>query len=588
GTPIHRYVPELTRMPATAAAARAPSRVLYLCTDSALATDARRAAPAGAHVLALADLTLTEARDEQSLLASFAALAPADVDAVVVLTRATDGRAFLDGAPASYRPTLRALFGAARRYYDAVARGDVAFAAVVVDAVSAAERLVPLSGVVGGFVKSLARELPEGDVRVVHTDAADVRAALDALADEWRRARPASPEEVVYLGGARHAVTLARAPRPSASTAAPLGADSVVLVTGGARGITALLAEGLLERFGCHAVLLGRSRLEDAPSRTLAMTDAELDAYERDFYAEALRADRGLRMAVLRERYARVRAAREVHHVLSRLRARGGSIDYHAVDVTQGADVDHVVAAIAVKHGRLDLVVHGAGIQVSSRLPSKSLALFERIVDTKLAGLGNLCRSLARHLPAARPHVHLVTSAFSVLGNDGQPDYGAANEALNRAASFFADEAGAGVWSSLAWLGWNGVGMTAGSEYSVLGAARGLRGIEPDEGRQIFLDLVTEQPAGGAHVLLTDAEIERFRPRLAVDGPPAGAPTRTSTLDPRAEPWLADHRARSGAVAAGAFLVELLARHALATTPGAREIREIRDVRFLEFLRLPD
>jgi NAD(P)-dependent dehydrogenase (short-subunit alcohol dehydrogenase family) len=109
------------------------------------------------------------------------------------------------------------------------------------------------------------------------------------------------------------------------------------------------------------------------------------------------------------------------------------------------ADVDRAVAAIAAAYGRIDLVVHGAGIQVSSRLPSKSLALFERIVDTKLAGLGNVTRALARHLPAARPRVHLVTSAFSVLGNDGQPDYGAANEALNRVASLFA--ADAGEWS---------------------------------------------------------------------------------------------------------------------------------------------
>ncbi len=399
-------------------------------------------------------------------------------------------------------------------------------------------------------MKSLARELPDGDVRVIHTDGGEVAAALESLAHEWRCAKPASLEEVVYLGGVRHAVELARAsspsPSPSRPAVTPLGADAVALVTGGARGITALLAGGLLERFGCRAVLLGRSRLEDAPPPTLAMTDAELDAYERDFYAESLRADPGLRMGALRERYARIRAAREVHQVLSRLRAQGGRIDYHAVDVTVDADVDRAVAAIAAEHGRIDLVIHGAGIQVSSRLPSKSLSLFERIVDTKLAGLGNVTRALARHLPDARPRVHLVTSAFSVLGNDGQPDYGAANEALDRAASTFA--ADAGEWSSLAWLGWNGVGMTAGSEYSVLGAARGLRGVEPEEGRQIFLDLLTERPAGGAHVLLTDAEIERFHPRLAGGCPEA----RAWTLDPRVDPWLRDHRARAGAVAAGA------------------------------------
>ncbi len=137
GTPIHHYVSTLTRAPATAAAARVPARVLHLCADAALAADVRSAAPRGARVLALADL---DARDEQSLLTSLAALAPEDVDGVVVLARATDARAFLEGTPGSYRPVLRALFGAARRYYDAIARGGVAFAAVVLDAASASAR----------------------------------------------------------------------------------------------------------------------------------------------------------------------------------------------------------------------------------------------------------------------------------------------------------------------------------------------------------------------------------------------------------------------------------------------------------------
>ncbi|WP_437766509.1 SDR family NAD(P)-dependent oxidoreductase [Sorangium sp. So ce764] len=626
GTPIHGFVPEIAPAPATGPAARVPSRVLYVCTDAALAMEVRRAARSDeerARVLALAveeasgtaeggtprDLAAPgaeasggapalDARDEARLGASFAALAPEDVDAVVVLTRATDARAFVDGAPGSYRPALRALFGAARRYYGAIARGEVAFAAVVASAVDLHGRLAPVSGAVGGFVKSLARELPGGDVRVVHTDARDAAAALGALSEEWRHARPAVPEEVVDLGGARHAVQLARASaRPRARAVPQLGAASVVLVTGGARGITAELVEGLLDRFGCRAVLLGRSRLEDAPARALAMTDAAFDAYERDFYAEALRESPGLRMGVLRDRYARLRAAREAHRVLAQLRAGGAGrrvVDYHAVDVTRGEDVDRAVAAVAAAYGRVDLVVHGAGIQVSSRLTSKPLDLFERIVDTKLAGLAHLRRALARHLPDARPHVHLVTSAFSVLGNDGQPDYGAANEAMNRAAAYFAAEAGAGPWSSIAWLGWNGVGMTAGSEYSALGAARGLRGVEPEEGRRIFLDLVAEPPAGAAQVLLTDGEIERFAPRIvAADAADAvvaadGASGSAWTLDPRVDPWLSDHRARSSAVAAGAFLVDLAVRHALATSGGGALVREVRDVRFLEFLRLAD
>ena len=64
---------------------------------------------------------------------------------------------------------------------------------------------------------------------------------------------------------------------------------------------------------------------------------------------------------------------------------------------------------------------------------------------------------------ADRPvHYHLVTSAFSYMGNDGQPDYGAVNESLNRLADVMsvlpnAGEAGRMVVGCLAWMGrhWN-------------------------------------------------------------------------------------------------------------------------------------
>ena len=72
----------------------------------------------------------------------------------------------------------------------------------------------------------------------------------------------------------------------------------------------------------------------------------------------------------------------------------------------------------------VDLVIHGAGIQDSRPFDTKSLHDFRRVVSTKVDGLANLRRACERHFPAAPIHYHLVTSTFSVLGNDGQADYG--------------------------------------------------------------------------------------------------------------------------------------------------------------------
>jgi hypothetical protein len=167
-------------------------------------------------------------------------------------------------------------------------------------------------------------------------------------------------------------------------------------------------------------------------------------------------------------------------------------------------------------------VLHGAGIQVSGRLDRKDPAQFWQIIDTKLGGLRSILRALdAEGCPP--PHVHLATSAFSFFGNDGQEDYGAANEALNRLAEVQAARSAAGgpSWSSMAWLAWDGIGMTRGSEYRTLARQRRMRGLRGPEGAELLARLLGGRPRAGANVLMSDLERDRYgidvvRPRQHV------------------------------------------------------------------------
>src|SRR5439155_15745777 len=143
------------------------------------------------------------------------------------------------------------------------------------------------------------------------------------------------------------------------------------------------------------------------------------------------------------------------------------------------------------------------------------LAEFRRVLDTKVGGLTNLHRACRQHGGDGPLHVHILTSAFSWVGNDGQPDYGAANEALNHIAAIMAAHPDAGTWSSLAWLGWAGIGMTRGSEYAALAHARGLRPVLRTEGQALFAQLLEGSPAAPVNVLLSDGEISFYS--VAVD-----------------------------------------------------------------------
>jgi polyketide synthase family protein len=112
-------------------------------------------------------------------------------------------------------------------------------------------------------------------------------------------------------------------------------------------------------------------------------------------------------------------------------------------------------------------------------------------------------------------HYHLLTSAFSYLGNDGQPDYGAANEALSRIAAVMDDPQRGPHWSAMGWLGWAGIGMTRGSEFAALAASRRLRGVTKEEGRQLFAEMMSGVPMTPINILLADGEMQYYGVALA-------------------------------------------------------------------------
>jgi hypothetical protein len=92
------------------------------------------------------------------------------------------------------QPLLDLLFATTRHFYDRIAAGHTALAALTTTAAS--ERPDPATGLFGGFMKSLARELPNARCRAVHVDAAPSTEVLRHLFDEL--GRPAGPVEVFY------------------------------------------------------------------------------------------------------------------------------------------------------------------------------------------------------------------------------------------------------------------------------------------------------------------------------------------------------------------------------------------------------
>ena len=268
---------------------------------------------------------------------------------------------------------------------------------------------------------------------------------------------------------------------------------------------------------------------------------------------------------------------------------RLGRVEFRIVDITVPQQVDAAIRDVVGRHGSVDLVVHGAGLQISKRLSNRQLSEFQQVVGTKLNGLRNLVAACTRYVGPNVPF-HILTSAFSAMGNDGQPDYGAANEAMSALACV---HAGPGRWTALGWLGWAAVGMTRGSEYAALGNSRGLRAVLPEEGKALFLQMMESRCRSPALTLLSEGEVRFYRLPIAQDEPAPRTPRRSDKtivefpLSLDTAPYLSDHLVNDSAALPGTFEVEFALRAAQTLCPD-HPYFAARNPRFHRFVRVPE
>jgi NAD(P)-dependent dehydrogenase (short-subunit alcohol dehydrogenase family) len=351
---------------------------------------------------------------------------------------------------------------------------------------------------VGGLLKSIAKEHPALRVRAVDLDPTAVPGELAELLLAELLAGD-GPVEVGYVGGARHAVRVVPA-RPDESPLAPLaldellGEDSVVLITGGARGITARVAVALAQRFRCRLELVGRSPLPAPEGETPEIAACADAAALRRF----LLAQGGGTPKQIDATIAAILAGRELRATLAAIEAAGATVAYHAVDVRDRAAFGALIDEVYARHGRIDGVLHGAGVIEDKLLRDKTRDSFDRVFDTKVTGALTLAEKLHRDVK----FVVFFSSVSGAFGNRGQSDYAAANDALDKLALHL-DRMLPGRVLSINWGPWGGTGMISPElerEYS----RRGIGLIQPDEGVTQLLDELRRP--GLAQVILMRAE----------------------------------------------------------------------------------
>ncbi|MEE1931387.1 SDR family NAD(P)-dependent oxidoreductase [Streptomyces sp. TRM 70351] len=393
----------------------------------------------------------------------------------------TGGRAWADGvrrlahsllvAKHVVEPLVKAATGG-RAAFIAVTRLDGAFGTGGVD-----EELAPAGGVTG-LVKTLAVEAPEVFARSVDIDPALGSSAAAALLLDEIADAATEPAQVGLDGTRRVGLGLAEHPLgPVGQDVPQLTSKDVLVVTGGARGITAACVVELARRHKPGLLLLGRTPVEDEPAWASGVEESGLKAAAA---AELKASGEKPTPKRVEQLYRSVTGSREIRRTLEQVRAAGSEARYLAVDITDPAAT---AAALAPHRDRVTGLVHGAGVLADQLISQKKASEAERVFAPKLAGL----RSVTAALPEdALRHVLLFSSVAGFFGNRGQSDYAMANEVLNVWAASFKRRHPRAHVTSLNWGAWDS-GMVS-AEVKAVFEERGITLIPVDTGAGMFAD----------------------------------------------------------------------------------------------------
>lgn len=331
-----------------------------------------------------------------------------------------------------------------------------------------------------GLFKSLAREFDHTTCRFISLSTPQ---EVDQIANITLKEILTNdkPAEVIYKNEQRHKVDIIPSPLSTSLNEAHIQLDqkSVVLVLGGAQGITAELVKHMSQAYPCTYILVGRSA---DPRNEASAKEFEGMKIKEEIRAYLIKSGKFTSPAEIEKETTKIFKNNQILRTIRDMEALGNTIIYQSLDLCDEEGLSSLISSIYEKYNRLDGVIHGAGLLEDKLFKQKTTSSFGRVFDTKVKPL----RVLAEQLRTDCQFVVLFSSIASVYGNKGQTDYAAANSVLDDYANAL-NKRLQGKVISINWGPWKGAGMvssTLESEYE----RRGISMIPLDEGKEIFLN----------------------------------------------------------------------------------------------------
>jgi len=462
--------------------------------------------------------------------------------------------------------------------------------------------VAPLGGPVVGLTKTYKRERSDVLVKAIDFDLGyDAQELSQILLDETLRDPGAV--EVGYKDEQRWSISLQEQSASDGQPGLSLDHNSVFVVTGAAGSIVSAITADLASASGGTFYLLDLVPEPDPNNPDLKRFVSDKDGLKRDLFARIQQRGERATPALVEKELAALERAYSALSAINAVRDAGGAAHYLSVNLTNADAVDQAINQVRQRSGRIDVLLHAAGMERSHFLPDKDPREFDLIFDVKSDGWFNLLHAIG-DMPLG------ATVAFSSIagrfGNGGQADYSSANDLLCKITSSFRTTRPGTRGIAIDWTAWGGIGMATRGSIPKMMELAGIDMLPPEAGIPLIRRELTTGGTRGEIVIGerlgilmneldssggvdTNAADVWIKERSHSWGPMMGnivgmgihsGLTIETTLDPATEPFLHDHQIGGTPVLPGVMGMEAFAEAALVMLPDW-QIEAVEEMSFL-------
>ncbi|MDX1928960.1 MAG: SDR family NAD(P)-dependent oxidoreductase [Pirellulaceae bacterium] len=455
-------------------------------------------------------------------------------------------------------------------------------------------------GALAGLLKSILVESWMQGIRTLPIKIMDTnvnQSPSEVVENLWRELSiPSYDTEVAYQRGVRHVMRAVR--KPMLRRIKPIPQGGTWVCTGGARGITAYVAEQLASRYQLKLHLLGKTEQQAIDPSWRGLNEDGL----RQLRAEIMTTARNAGKNPV-QTWQDTEKILEIDATLLRFKALGIEAYYHSCDVADRDSVRKVLDKVRSISGPIHGVLHGAGVGKDARFDRKQPEKVNQCIAAKVDGALALMEATEQD-----PLEYFVGfgSISGRFGANGHTDYSLANEMLTKEIDWLKHRRPNIKAVGFHWHAWGDVGMATKPETKLALEMIDMHFMPAAEGMQ-HLIAELEGDSDESEVLITDDRYYRMyypgdsldpgadraastgvrTPLLEIESTTANGSTRVfaADVDPGKDPFLVDHTLDRAPllpfVVAAEMMIEGAAAHLATNEPIVlHDLEAVRALRF--------